>query len=495
MPTRQALLTLWPGRLLLAGLVLSGQTLAPARADDLRGALLAAYGSNPTLAAAREQQKATDEGVPIARAEGLPSANATATETEYVVPNPANFVSPQRLAAFSGTLNVPLYSGGAVKNAVKAAETRVGAGKYSLAGSEAQVFSQVVAAYMDVILDAEIVRFNHANVQMLDVNLQATQERFQIGDLTRTDVAQSQSRLAVAQGDLRTAEANLIGAREHYIEVVGKPPQDLAPPPSLPGLPASVDDAVLVALDSNPDLAAARLQTKAAHYDVGAARASRLPRIGLFADGEHDDYLGSLPAISYFGQLPDTANSADVGVRATLPLFQGGKPSAQIRQAEANEGAALDQEVGTERSIVAQVRSAFSSWQAANAIIGSTQTALDAARLSLAGVKAENSVGNRTVLDILNAEQEMVNAEVQLVTAQRNAYVAGFTLLAAMGKARAADLGLDGGPLYDPDVHYRHVRADVWDWGGDSEPTGREAFTGATRTVDTKAQDSAIPTQ
>ena len=133
------------------------------------------------------------------------------------------------------------------------------------------------------------------------------------------------------------------------------------------------------------------------------------------------------------------------------------------------------------------MRAAFSSWQATNEIISSSQTAVDAAALSLEGVRAENSVGNRTILDILNAEQELINAQVQLVTARRNAYVAGFSLLAAMGKAEARSLGLDGGPLYDPQAHYRAVRNDIWDWGSDPKPKPQ-----ATRTVDTRAQDGSI---
>ena len=160
----------------------------------------------------------------------------------------------------------------------------------------------------------------------------------------------------------------------------------------------------------------------------------------------------------------------------------------QIRQAQAREGAALDGEIGTERTVIAQVRGAFSTWQAAKAIATSTQSAVNAARISLEGTRAENSVGTRTILDILNAEQELVNAQVQLATARRNAYVAGFSLLAAMGRAGAGDLGFDGGALYNPDVHYQRVRADLSDWDDDGHPQAQ-----STRTVDTPSQDGAIP--
>jgi outer membrane protein len=185
--------------------------------------------------------------------------------------------------------------------------------------------------------------------------------------------------------------------------------------------------------------------------------------------------------------VAQTATTAQVGLRARIPVFQGGRPAAQRRQAQARAGAALETEIATERDVIAQVRSAFASYRAANEIIASNQSAVEAATLSLEGVRAENSVGNRTVLDILDAEQELLQAQVRLVTARRNAYVAGFTLLAAMGRAEAQDLGLDGGPLYDPDVNYRRVRGKWLDWENDPAPVAR-----STRTVDTPVQDGSI---
>lgn len=483
---------------LFAGAALiTGLAPAPAVADDLRSALRAAYNTNPTLQSARDTQRATDEGVPIARADGLPSANVSAQETEYVKQSEIlSQTGAQRFVSVTGSLNVPLYSGGAVRNAVKAAETRVTAGKADLRGTESTVFSSVVAAYMDVILDQAIVRLNQAQVQTLKVNLQATSDRFQIGDLTRTDVAQSQSRLALAQGNLRGVEANLEAAREQYVQVVGRAPVSLEAPPPLPGLPTDADEAVAIALDHNPDLIGARERSRAAKSDVKVAGAARLPRLSLFADSLYGNYLGTL---SIFGisnlqsgllGLPQSGSTADVGVRATVPLYQGGRPTAQVRQAQAREGAALEDEIGSERSVIQQVRSAFTSFQAANSIIESTQTAVDANKLSLEGVRAENSVGRRTILDILNAEQELVSAQQELATARRNAYVAGFSLLAAMGRAEARDLGLDGGTLYDPDLHYHAARATFWDWGSDPDPMAH-----STRTVDTPAQDGSIPSQ
>ena len=468
---------------LLASIILIA---APAGADDLREALVMAYNTNPALQGARAQQRGVDEGVPIARSAGLPSLSGTASYNEFLKKNANSFTSPDRLFSADATLSVPIYSGGAVKNSLRAAKTRVVAGQADLRATESGVFSQVVAAYMDVLLNQAVVGLNRANIERLDVNLRATKDRFEIGDLTRTDVAQSQSRLALARSDARTSEANLIAARERYIQIVGKAPTGLQSPPPLTGLPAGTDEAVQFALDHNPDLIAARQRSKAAGFDSNAAGAGRMPRVSIFTSGDYTDYLGTLGGgNSVFAQSETTAQA---GIRATIPLFQGGLPAAQQRRAQAFEGAALEQEIGIEREVIATVRSAYASWQASSDVIASSQTAVDAATLSLEGVRAENTVGNRTILNILDAEQELLRAAVQLVTARRNAYVAGFNLLAAMGKAEAQDLGLDGGVLYDPDTNYNRVKNAIWDWSRDPDPKPV-----STRTVDTVAQDGSIP--
>jgi len=479
------------GGFLLAGAATLGLMGQAAHAEDLRDALASAYASNPTLLAAREQLRATDAGVPLARADGLPSINGVASETEFVKQNALSEQSQNmpRMISVTGTATIPLFNGGAVRNAIRAADTRVIAGRNDLRSTEASIFAQTVAAYLDVLRTEATVKLNQAQVQTLQTNLKATSDRFQIGDVTRTDVAQSQSRLALAQGSLRSAEAAMVQARETYIQLVGTVPANLQSPPALPGLPKSAEEAEAQALDNNPDLAAAHERSKAASYDTSAARASHLPKVSLFADAGYTDYLKSLSVVGVpAGLIPQSYTTGDVGIRATIPLYQGGRPTAQIKQAQARQGQALDNEIAAERQVIANARAAFSTYRAAIDVIASTQTAVEAAELSLRGVRAENSVGNRTVLDILNAEQEMINAQVQLVTAQRNAYVAGFSLLAAMGRAGAKELGLDGGSLYDPQIHYASARAGLSDWGGDK-------LQGAgvpTRTVDTPAQNGSI---
>ena len=472
---------------LLAGACLAAA--APAQADTLKQALSKAYYGNPTLEGARAQQRVTDENVVIERSDALPSASATANFTEFLYDS-GSAPGPDRNFSGQLTLGLPIYSGGATRNSIRAAETRVDAGRADLRGTESGIFTRVVAAYMDVIRNEAIVGLSANNVDVLSVNLQATGDRFEIGDLTRTDVAQSESRLALARGDLRTAQANLITARESYIELVGEAPNDLQPPPPLQGLPDEVETAVAIALEDNPDLIAAGERAKAAGYDIRVAGASRLPQVSVFVGGDYQDFLGSVP--SALAAISNNSSSgASAGVRATIPLYQGGRPASFQRQAQARASAALEQVVATERGVIADVRSAYSAWRASNAIIASTQSAVDAANLSLEGVRAENSVGNRTILNILDAQQELLRAQVQLVTARRNAYVAGFSLLAAMGRAEARDLGLgEDGPLYDPADNYERVRNMIWDWQRDPDPQ-----TQSPRTVDIPAQDAEIPAQ
>jgi outer membrane protein len=479
-----------PAALRLAGAASLLALAAPAAADTLREALAQAYTTNPTLQAARANQRANDENVPIQHASGLPSANITATHTEFLRQSANAFAAPDRNLGVQAQLLVPVYSGGAVRNGVAAAKNRVEAGEADLRNTESTIFSQVVAAYMDVLRTEALAMLAANQVEVLRTNLEATSDRFQIGDLTITDVAQSRSRLAVAEGDLRQAEANLIAARETYIRLVGSAPGELEAPPPLPGLPGTVGDAIVAALENNPNLIAARERAEAAGFDTKVAGAGRLPTVDLFVNGQYSDFFGTLggPIAARFVQREATANA---GVRVTIPLFQGGAPAARQRQAGARESAALEDVIASERQIIAETRATYSNWQAANAVIKSAQAAVEAAELSLEGVRAENSIGNRTILDVLNAEQELLQARAQLVTARRNAYVAGFNLLALIGRAEARDLNLgDGVVLYDPAVNYERVHDRIFDWDRDPEPQAK-----ATRTVDIPAPDATIGPQ
>ena len=459
-------------------LLVTSALVGPAMAETLQGALAKAYASNPTLTGARAGQRATDENVPIQKAAGRPAVQSQAQFQELVIRPSNSFLAPHRSASGSVSVDVPIYQGGAVRNGVKAAKTRVEAGQANLRGTEASIFSQVVGAYMDVIRDSAIVALNEANVRALDVNLQASNDRFEVGDLTRTDVAQSQSRLALARSDLQNARANLIASRENYIALVGQAPDRLEQPPVLPGLPDAPEAAVRIALADNPDIEAAQKAREAARYDVKVAKAGSLPTLSGFTQGSYTDYMDSDIAAN---------KQAAVGATLSIPLYQGGRPAAQVRQRQAQESQAMEQQIEVERGVIAQTRSAYASWQASLQAIESNQNAVSATGLSLEGVRAENSVGSRTILDILNAEQEALNARVQLVSAQRNAYVAGFSLLAAMGHAQADDLGLESGALYDPMVNYGRVKGKWFDFDYD-----RTMPPVATRTVDTVPQNANV---
>ncbi len=476
----------WAGSVSLLALA---ALAAPAHADTLREALAAAYTTNPTLEGARASQRAVDEGVAIQRSQGLPSAAITATHIEFIQQSANAFTAPERNLGVNAQLLVPVYSGGAVRNGIAAAKQRVEAGQADLRNVESTLFAQVVAAYMDVLRTEALVALATNNVAVLKTNLEATSDRFQIGDLTITDVAQSRSRLAVAEGDLQGAEANLIAAREAYIRLVGNAPGELEAPPPLPGLPDSVGTAIVAALENNPNLEAAKQRAEAAGFDTKVAGSGRLPTVGVFVNGDYSDFFGTLggPVAANFAQSEKTANA---GVRVTIPLFQGGLPAAQKRQAGARESAALEDVIAAERQIIAETRSTYSNWQAANGVIRSAQAAVEAAELSLEGVRAENSIGNRTIIEVLNAEQELVGARAQLVTARRNAYVAGFNLLALMGRAEARDLNLDAGVLYDPQINADRVSSKLWDWDRDPKAAPK-----STRTVDIPPAKATIGPQ
>lgn len=282
-------------------------------------------------------------------------------------------------------------------------------------------------------------------------------------------MAQSQARLSLARAQLQQAEARLISSRENYVRLVGDAPGTLQDPPALPNLPTASDQAVEVALGENPALLSARKLSDAAEYDIGTAKAGRLPQVSVVLGGNYYNYLGSLSTGT--GPKPGQGGfGGSAGLALRLPLFQGGRVGAQVRQAQARRSAAIENATASERQIISNTRAAFAVYRSSQQVIASSEEAVKANRLSLEGVRAENSVGTRTILDILNAEQELLNAQVTLVTARRDAYVAGFALLAAMGKAEAQDLGLDGGALYDPTTNYQRVRRSLNDFASDGEP-------------------------
>ncbi|MGZ2410821.1 outer membrane protein [Sphingomonas sp. F9_3S_D5_B_2] len=466
-------------RKLISGTIVAALLAGTASADTLREALVSAYQSNPTLAAQREALRATDATVAIARAAGRPQVSGTAgLNRDLSRSGVLDTGSKGPTLSVGVDVSYPLFDGGRVRNQVRGAQTRVQAGRATLRAVEGDVFANAVAAYMDVIRDRSIVELNQNNVKVLETNLEATRDRFQIGDVTRTDVAQSEARLQLGRSQLATSIGQETASEATYRQVIGHAPGQLAPPPPLPPLPATADEATRIALTNNPDLVAVVREATAAGYDVRVAQSGRLPTLGVGLSGTYVNALGGAGTNQLGQRNPATGTQTTAGLSARIPIFQGGLPAAQTRQAQAIQGQLLEQVVGTERAVVATTRSAFAGYDAAQRAIQASTVAVQANELALEGSRAEQSVGTRTVLDVLNAEQELLNSQVALVTAKRDAYVAGFQLLNAMGIADAKDLGLDGGPLYDPLGNYRRVAGNWNDWSSDRAPVPI-----ATRTV------------
>ncbi|MGQ0589152.1 MAG: TolC family outer membrane protein [Sphingosinicella sp.] len=465
------------------------QTPPDGTVDTLREALVKTYDTNPTIMAQRQSLRSRDEDVALARAAGRPTVSATAGVNQDTLTR--NIVgSNGRDLNVGADVRMPLFAGGRIRNAVRAADTRVEAGRADLRATEGDIFTEAVAAYMDVIRDRSIIQLNENQVRVLGTNLQATRDRFEVGDLTRTDVAQSDARLALARSNLALVRGRLESSEENFRRVIGEMPVELQPPPPLPAMPTTPDLATDVALANNADLASIAAQARASGFDVAAARGERLPTISAVSSTRYFNSLGTgdesagLPE----GTLPNSTTTSGIGLSLSLPLYQGGAAGARVRRAQAFRAQLLEQSIAVERGVVSTTRAAFASYQAALEAIESNEIAVAANQLALEGTRAEQTVGTRNVLDVLNAEQELLNSQVLLVTARRDAYVAGFQLLNAMGMAEAEDLNLDGGPLYDPTINYNRYAGSWSDW--DDGPRIQPV---ATRTVPEDANSPVTP--
>jgi TolC family type I secretion outer membrane protein len=300
------------------------------------------------------------------------------------------------------------------------------------------VFTAVVAAYANVIRDRRIVELSRTNLQSLSTTLDATRARYRARDLTRTDVDQSDARVALARGELESATARLQGSLEELRRLTGFASDNLAPLPEIENLPPTAEMAVAIARDENPQLISARSILEARRHEVRAARGQALPRVSAVVNGNYSD---GQPLVT---TQPESRFGATVGVSMNMSLFQGGRVPAQVRQASLRENQAELEVQGIERTLTARARSEFANWQAARAVVLASEQAVDASRQALSGVRAESDVGTRTILDILNAEQELRNAQVQLANAERDSYLAAFSLLMTMGRAQARNFGIGG---------------------------------------------------
>ncbi|MFQ5567622.1 MAG: TolC family outer membrane protein, partial [Paracoccaceae bacterium] len=367
----------------------------------------------------------------------------------------------------------PLYTGGQVENATEAAETRITAQEAALIATEQQILLDAVTAFVDVRRDNELVVIARNNVRVLTEQLRAARERFEVGEVTRTDVEQARSRLAAARSRLAATKGALANAREAYRRVVGEYPGELQPPPPLPDLPADQAEAVAMALRDDPNVIAARLERKAAGSDVRTAIGALLPQVSL---------QGRISSDETFSDGLAGPETAAIGVFVTVPLYTGGLNYSNVREAQAAaEGASADIDT-TMRTAARNVGVAWSDLDVARASIRAGRLEVSAARFAFEGVQEEAKVGARTTLDVLDAEQEVLDARSNLAVARRDEYVAAYSLLAAIGKLTVEHLGLDtglapvpgrGAPSYYETVRNRNFGYDASDdtvWTHDWRP-------------------------
>ncbi|MGE5502709.1 MAG: TolC family outer membrane protein, partial [Ignavibacteriales bacterium] len=457
-----------------AGLLAAGA----AHAETLADAIALAYQTNPTLQEQRANQRALDESYVQARTGLRPtvSANAQVVDRETKLGNPQNsFVDtngdglPDTLAttdkvrtnSSQGTISVtqPLYTGGRVTSQISASRADVMQGREQLRQVEAGVLLRVIQAYVDVRRDQERLRISQENVDVLNKQLEESNARFKVGEITRTDVAQSEARLAAARSGLASAQASLAISRANYAAIVGQNPGELAPEPSLASLlPASVDDAFTRAEANNPQVLASGYAERAARARVAAARAQRRPTIALRGDL---GYTGS-ETNGQGNQFGDYDRALAGSVVATMPIFTGGLTSSQVRQASARDDAARIAIEGSRRNTLQDVAQAWNQLLGARANLTANQEQVNASQIAFEGTRQEMQVGLRTTLDVLNAEQELRQAELALVSARHDEYVAAASVLAAMGDLEAAKL-TPGVPIYDPAKNFNKV-SHSWGW-------------------------------
>jgi outer membrane protein len=424
---------------------LSGAAL-PAGAETLAEAVALAYQTNPTLRAQRAQLRAIDETVVQARAGYAPTASA-GVSAQYDEDFQAEDVRRgTRGGGTSGSaalsVNQSIYTGGRVAAAISGARADVLASREQLRSVETNVLLNVVQAYADIRRDEEALRIRTDEVALLRRQLEEAGARFEVGEITRTDVAQSQARLALSQANLATSQAALANSRARYAAVVGQNPGQLAPEPPLPQLPPTVEQAYAVAELENAQIRTADFASQAARARIRAARAEFAPSVDLGGTLASGGVLEGLN-VSEFDE------SARVRLGANVPLFTGGLNASRVRQALEQENRARFQIDEARRTVLNNVAIAWNGVTAARAGLLSNQEQVRAATVAFEGVTAEQQVGLRTTLDVLNAQQELRNAELLLVNARRDAYVAEAQVLAAMGRLQVQNL-IAGVPIYDP---------------------------------------------
>ena len=452
-------------------LALMGPT--PAQADTIEAALVRAYQNNPQLNAQRAQVRFTDESVPQALSGYRPKVAVTAsagyqyTDTNSTSGGTPNVIvrteihganSPRSVGA---TVTQNLFNGQQTANRTRAAESQVSGAREALRVLEQTILLSAATIYMDYLRDAAIVEVQRSNVRVLEQTLKQTRDRFNVGEVTRTDVAQSEAQLAAGKTQLLTAEANLTTTRSKFRQIIGNEPEALAPgSPVDRYLPATLPSAVELGLTQNPNVTAAMFGIDVSYLQVKVNEGALLPTVNLQA-AVQQSYEPSMTLYRSFG--------ASAVAQLSVPIYQGGGEYALIRQSKetlAQQRLVLEQ---TRDATRANVVTAWGQLVAGKAQVQSAQAQVAASEIALNGVREEAKAGQRTTLDVLNAQQALVNARVALVTAQHDRVVASYSVLTTVGRLSPQVLNLQT-VTYDPSVHYHQVRDS---WVGVRTPDGR----------------------
>ncbi len=434
----------------MLALTVGGGLAGAARAESLRDAISAAYAQNPTLSRARAQQRATDEGYVQARSQLGPAVDAGLSDDYSHVPPLLGGVSN----TLSGSLSLrqTIFTSGNLASTLSAADATVKSGQESLRSTEETVLFNVISVYTAVRRDQEALQISQDNYDILKKQLDQTQAQFEAGQLTRTDVAQSQARLSQSEASLASAQAQLDTDRATYVQIVGQSPTALDPEPDLPGLPVDFNAALASAEGSNPDLQSAQYAAVAAHARVGEARSTFGPQVSLTASASQ-----IAPTDHPNQHYSDTA----AGVRLSIPLYASGLNASRLREALENENAQKAQVDVTRRQVTASVAQAWSQMLAARSATSSNESQVKAAQVAADGIKTEQQVGLRTNIEVLNAEQDLKSAQLALVDARRAQYVAAAQLLQVTGVLSARTLAPDVS-VYDPNKNFQKVKNRGW---------------------------------
>jgi len=434
-----------------AAAILIWPVAARAETFTLAEALTLTYQYNPDLDAQRAALRATDEGVAEANGAWRPQIGVTGSYGYSELTLPAQLFSAGGTFAYHPTIadasiTEPLFRGGRTYAEVKKAKAQVKAGVYQLAAVEESVLLAGVTAYMDVVRNEATLDLKRNNVAVLQTELKGVEEAKRVGELTKTDVAQSHARLAGAQADLVTAETQLAVSRSNFEHVIGRAAETLDSGPALPKLPDSENAAVTVALRDNPQVQAAQENAHAADYAVDDALGALLPQLSV--TGQYTYTHGSPNSFSL-----GTVREAAVIGQVTVPIYQGGSEEAAVRQAKQQRSQAELLIAGTERQVVDAAHTAWQAYVAATATIRSIEEQVEADKTAFDGARQEQQYGTRTVLDVLNAEQELLSSEVSEVQAKHDAVVAAYQVLSVMGQLTAQGLHLNV-KIYDPKAYY-----------------------------------------